>query len=162
VRRDAGQVLLGAILLFVGGFFILRDLGYVRGENILMFVGLGFIVSYLFAGRRAGLLVPGTILVAIGTFTSLQQMRFWHSGAGPGWFFILLGLAFAAIFVIDSAGRAEPTVWPLYPAAALCVFGLLALSVDSIPSLYRILGRDMWPVLLIVLGLVILFKPRSH
>ena len=161
MRRNSGQIVMGLVLLFLGGFFLLNNLGFLRGEAFLVFLGLAFVGAYLLTGRQVGFLVPGAVLVSLGLFAGLEQSRFfWGQRAGGGWFFMFMALAFAAVFIIDSLGRASPTTWALFPAAGLGLFGLILLGIDVVPrSLWRTTAT-WWPIVLILVGLLFLLKPK--
>ncbi len=161
MRRNSGQIVIGLVLLFLGGFFLLNNLGFLRGEAFLVFLGLAFVGAYVLTGRQVGFLVPGAVLVALGLFSSLEQSRFfWGRQAGGGWFFIFMALAFAAVFVVDSLGRPSPTTWALFPAAGLGLFGLFVIGMDVLPrSLWRA-SATWWPAILILVGVLFLVRPR--
>jgi hypothetical protein len=160
MRRNMGQILVGLILLFLGGFFLLSNFGLLRGEGFLIFLGLAFVAAYVLAGRNVGLLVPGTVLVATGAFSYFEHLRFLGVRSSGGWFFVFLGLAFAAVFVIDSPGRTHPPVWALFPAAGLGLFGLFVMATETLPRSFWRLSGTWWPAILILLGAAIALRPR--
>jgi len=157
--RNHGSIVFGVLLMFMGAFFLLNNFDYFRGEGFLIFLGLAFVAAYFLTGRPVGLLIPGFVLMAIGSFASVER-GFFGFKLGGGWFFIFLGSAFAAIFIVDSFGRATPTVWPLYPAAGLLLFGLFITAGEILPKQFWHLAGGWWPAVLILAGLIILLRPR--
>src|SRR5918911_2841917 len=114
-------------LITLGVVFLLGNLVPERGRGGLFVLGLGaaFLVGRLTTGRY-GYAVPAGLLIAIGTYTTLQDLRGSQPVGGAGLFFILLGLGFALIYAI---GLRPGAVWPLFPAAILVGLGLLMLGV---------------------------------
>lgn len=161
MRRNPGQTMIGFLLLFMGAFFLLSNHGLLRGEAFLLFLGLAFVAAYFCVGRNVALLIPGTVLVAVGSFAWLENMRFMGFRLSGGWFFIFLGLAFALVFIIDSVGRLEPTTWAIYPAAALMFFGFFVLAVDVLPRNWWRLAGVWWPAVLILLGVALILRPKN-
>lgn len=161
MKHNYGSVVFGLLLVFAGIFFLASNFGVLRGENFLIFLGLAFVVSYYFTGRQVGLLVPGFVLIALGSFFSLQHLWWFRPRQSGGWLFIFLGLAFAMVFIVDSVGRPHPTVWPLFPGAGLLVFGLIVTATEVLPRAFWHFTGTWWPALLILLGLAILLRP-SH
>ena len=161
MQRNPGQVMIGCLLLFMGGFFLLSNFGMLRGEAFLIFLGLAFVGAYFFSGRQVGLLIPGAVLTAVGSFAWFESMRLWRVRPSGGWFFVFLGLAFAMVFIVDSLGRPKPSTWALFPSAGLLLFGFFVLAVDVVPRTWWHMATTWWPVLLILLGALIMLKPRE-
>ena len=65
--------------------------------------------------------MPAGILAGFGGYVALEEAGALPSHGG-GWFFILLGLGFLAVYVI---GFRPAAIWPFFPAAALIGFGAL-------------------------------------
>jgi hypothetical protein len=79
-------------------------------------------------------------------------------GDDGGWFFILLGLGFLAVYVI---GLRPAAVWPLFPAAALTVFGAMLLGLVNVWPLAQFAWlASYWPLILIGVGLWLLVRDR--
>jgi hypothetical protein len=66
-------------------------------------------------------------------------------------FFAGLGLTFLALYLLPGPGGTRMT-WPLYPAAILLVFAAL-LFVGA-----TALGRYLWPLALILIGLFLIYR----
>ncbi len=146
-NRIVGLVLVGigaALLVMMG-----TDLG---GEVVLVVVGLGLLVAYA-TSRLYGLLIPGAIVTGLGVgLIAVGQGAPEAAGA------LGLGLGFAAIALIDrlrAPGRAG-WWWPLIPGGILVVTALPSLT--GLPEL----GRYLVPAALVVVGVLLLLRPRRH
>ncbi len=142
-------------LITLGVVFLLSQLVPDRGRGALIVFGLGaaFAVGRLTTGRY-GYAVPAGLLMALGVFIMVQefnvlglQTRGISSG---GLFFVLLGLGFAAVYVI---GLRPATIWPLFPAVILVGLGLVLLGAASLGPLASLSWiTSYWPVALVLLG----------
>jgi hypothetical protein len=154
-RRD--QPLLAALILIgLGLFFLIANFVPISGGWLLFALGIIFLVARVVTGRY-GFAVPAGVLLGIGTFVALAEAGVLLNGGG--WFFILLGLGFLAVYAI---GAIWSQVWPLYPAAALAAFGVLLLGVIDVRPLARLawLWTSWGPIVLIAIGLWILLSGR--
>lgn len=146
-RRDR-RIVAGVVLIVVGaGMLVLQVFEGIGEGGWLLFVGVLLIAGYLYK-RAYGLLVAGGIVAGIG----LGQVgeRVFATGAGMG--SIGLGLGFAAIYVIDRIYRGPTAWWPLIPGGILLVSGLSSLGGPFVG-----VTDYVWPTLLIVLGLALVF-----
>lgn len=101
--------------------------------------------------NHGGRVVAGLIIVAVGAGLLARKM-----GVDiPGWLFtwqvllIVLGFFFGAKSGFRGFGWTIPVL-----------IGLVMLVDEMMPGMY--LQRYLWPVLLIVAGLFMIFRPRSH
>ena len=134
-------------LITLGVVFLLSNLIPERGRGGLVVLGLGaaFLVGRVTTGRY-GYAVPAGILLALGTFISLQELQTLQGVRGGGPFFVLLGLGFALVYLIGSRPGA---VWPVFPAAVMIGLGLVlfgAASFGTLASLSWIVAY--WPAAL--------------
>ncbi len=140
---------LGIILIVAGLVWAMARVGVIEGPNFLLVLATILLASYFLTGYRTPLLVAGAVLAAIGLFADL--------GAEGYLFFMFLGGAFAAVYVIEYALHRGGT-WALYPAGGLVAFGLFVMFVQN--EEYAVwLGR-LWPIALIALGILLLI-PRK-
>src|SRR5438105_10193841 len=144
-------------LITLGVVFLLSNLVPERGRGGLVVLGLGaaFLIGRVTTGRY-GYAVPAGILLALGTFISLQELQTFQGVRGGGPFFVLLGLGFASIYVI---GARPGAVWPLFPATLMIGLGLVlfgAASLGALASMSWIVAY--WPAVLVLLGVWLLLR----
>lgn len=153
---------LGLALIVVG---IIGIFGYYFQFNIfsmsrlwplfLLVPGLAFEFGFFMEHKHAGLLVPGGILITLGFVFLFNTYTNWHF-AGQTWPFYVLAPA-VGLFQLFLFGNHNPGL--LIPVAVLttvAVFGFLGTTFSHI-------NRSLiWPVVLILVGLMFLFnKPSS-
>ena len=168
-KQKQHSVGLGVGLILLGILLLLSQFGLV-GQHIFMYVlAIGFLAAYQWAGGNQrygtiGFLIPGCVILAIALFSDIDRLT---SGLffGPGWFFLLLGAAFFAIYYVHTrvAGQDSGSrQWPLYPAGGLAGFGLFIAVVTQLEALQRA-GFLRWvvPVLLIVVGAYLLLRRQK-
>ena len=144
-------------LITLGVVFLLGNLIPQGSRSGLILLGLGaaFLVGRVTTGRY-GYAVPAGILIAIGTYLTLQDTQGPRTVQGGGWFFVLLGLGFALVYLF---GLRPSAVWPLFPATVLLGLALVLFGVGSLgllASLSWIVAY--WPMALVLLGLWLLFR----
>jgi hypothetical protein len=101
--------------------------------------------------------VPAGILLGFGSFVALSEQNLLPDQGG-GWFVVMLGLGFLAVYAI---GLRPAAVWPFYPAAALLVFGSLLLGlVAAWPLASLAWVGAYWPLVLVLVGLWLLLRDR--
>jgi hypothetical protein len=104
-----------------------------------------------------GFAVPAGILAGFGSFIALAEAG-WLPGNGGGWFFIMLGLGFVAVYLI---GLRPAIIWPFFPAAALIGFGaLLEGLLAAWPLAWLAWIASYWPLVLVAVGLWLLVRDR--
>ena len=153
---------IGLILIVVGGLILLGNLGFISGDLTLFVIGGAFLFFYGVSGksrteRKIGLLIPGMIVLAVGTFAFMDD----HFNVAPYWFFVSLGLAFLGIYLIHTR-YGQGGKWPLYPALGLFGFSVFVLLTTRF-NLNRMddLMSNLLPAAAIISGLVLLLKGRS-
>jgi hypothetical protein len=146
-------------LITLGVVFLLGNLVPERGRGGLFFAGLGaaFLIGRLTTGRY-GYAVPAGILIAIGAFSGLQELRIQDAPRGPGLFFVLLGLGFYLVYLI---GLRPTAVWPLFPATILVGLGVVLFGVSWLGPLAGFSWIvAYWPAALVLLGVWLLFRDQ--
>lgn len=152
----------GLILIGLGIVFLLGLL-FPIGNWVLIILGLGFFVAYL-VSRLDGLLWPAGILTGLGLGV-LAGSLLGGNGSLEG-AAILLGLAagFVAIYVIDRLYTPPSPVGALWAALGTGVAGFLVLAtaLGVLGESFWSLMAYAWPIILIVIGGLILFRSRSR
>ena len=159
----------GVLLLAAAVVLLISQLGYLPGELFLSFLGVGFCAAYFLMGGvkeygSVGFLIPGAILIALGSYALMENAL--SSVAGnESVFFIALSAAFVIVFIHtvrftekDHAGR----FWPVYPAGALLVlsgiiYGSNFISIDISAEIFNYI----WVIVLIIVGIKLLFSGRE-
>lgn len=141
-RTFFALLLIGAGVLFLlQQFSIFSDFGHY----VFLIIGGLFMYAYFStkAGYRAGFLIPGAILLGIGTGEVLQKynvLGLWQGANVSG---LALGLGFCLIWALERRHW-----WALIPGGILVV--------SSISGAFAI-GK-LWPVGLILLGVYLLYE----
>lgn len=170
MNNRRGYVVAGALLVILGGLFLLRNLGVLEfgifniGFMIAKFWPTLFLVipgllfhSVFFSGksRDAGLLVPGGILLVLGiTFQINMLFGMWHIM----WPFYIMSVA-VGLFELYVFGNREKGL--LIPVGILAGFSLFFFAGFSLRQLLSInVGQYVFPAVLILIGAAILLKGR--
>jgi hypothetical protein len=154
--NDAGRIVPALILIALGGVFLLGNVVPIGGATLFLGLGMAFLVAR-FVTQNYGLAVPAGILLGFGSFVALSEAGLLPGDDG-GWFFILLGLGFLAVYVI---GLRPSAVWPLFPAAVLTAFGAMLLGLVNLWPLAQFAWlASYWPLILIGVGLWLLVRDR--
>jgi len=157
-RRFGGLLLVAiGLLVLLTNIAPFRDLGFM----ILPVLGVCFLVWGFYTGRF-GFIIPGCILSGLGIGVVLTQslvnLNSPASGAP-----VVLGLAagFLGISLLGLYFERQRVWWPLIPGGILGLVGVLMLLGDTGLQALTWLGT-IWPVILVVIGLYILFVPRRR
>ena len=117
----------------------------------MIVMGVAFVVWAALA-RTAGLLVPGGVILGVGT-------GLWLRGAyGPAAFLLSLAAGFLLISVLSLAlfGRGgRSTWWTVWPAGGLTIAAAAVGGGPEVRELFRAL-RDYWPYALLVAALALI------
>lgn len=146
---DANRIV-GVVLIGVGAALLLIMTTDVGGEVVFVVLGLGFLLAYA-STRLYGLLIPGAILTGLG-----GGLLAAGQGAPDAAGVLGLGLGFVMIALVDrlrAPGRAG-WWWPFIPGGILVVTSLPALT--GLPEL----GPYLVPVALVIVGVLLLVRPR--
>ncbi len=164
IDMKPGDERIGPVIMIVIGVLALIAMlteSEVVGLLILPALGLVFLV-WGFMSHRFGLVVPGCILTGIGVPVFLSEQVLNISGEDTGGLVVLgLGLGFAAMTLIAPMMREKRLLWPLIPAAILGIVGVLLIIGGEALKVLETAGR-FWPVILLVIGVYLLLKPREH
>ena len=150
----------GIVIILMGILFLLHELDIIVdigafGYLFLIVPGIG--LWFLFFSRRGrrgieGLLIPGTILTLLGAFFLYQEITEWkYSGETSFIYIIIVALSFFAAHYFGTRSRGF-----LVPAWILIIVSLIILFTTTIKWDF------IWPTILIVFGLWLLFKPKRR
>jgi hypothetical protein len=150
-RRRPGLPWIGVFLIVFGALLILertfpeyRNLGNVT----VLAAGLTSLVVWLI--RRGNVaLYAGALLTALALPGTIEGLGY---DLGPGWGTLLIGLAFAFIALVRAA-RGGGWGWQAFWGGILALLGASQIAVGDLAGL-------VLPMVLVVLGIVLLARPR--
>jgi hypothetical protein len=155
------------VLILIGVLILLGNMGMLEGELALFIISMGLFGGYILTGGRnrsgsIGFLIPACILLMIGIFTYLENSGNIKALEGS-LFFFMLGTAFFIIYFINNYKRTDMTFgsknWPVITGSSVYAFGTLVFLFESyeIPFV-KILLQNLWPIGLILAGIIIIIK----
>ncbi len=155
------QNLLGFILVGLGIYFLLLNTGVLGGDFFLLFLAAAFIAAYFALGRNLGMLIPGTVIGAIGTFSVVEDAGIIPGDGGP-LFLLFLGIAFLLVWLIHTLPYGEGwggKNWPLFPGGILALLGVAFYIEDNLSLRERLAPvAPYWPLILIAVGVWVLWQ----
>ena len=153
------RIFFGIVLILAGVLWLVKPHIELSGGTFLAGLGLLFLCLWMFFSKY-GFLVPGGILLGLGV--GLWTGRTAGEGAGRILFFLCFGAGFILIVLLDRVKRSKSPLWPLIPGGVLTGIGayMAAERQGWIPPGMVIYLKYLWPVLLILLGLYLLFKRK--
>jgi hypothetical protein len=143
----------GFVLLGLTGTIIIDDLipgtqGDWGGAVFLGGIALGFWAVYLASPENWWAVIPGGVLLTLALIAGLSSV--FEGLEMGGVFFFGMGLTFALLAILPTPeGR---LTWAMIPAAALLLAGALVFAAAAQLINY------LWPVLLILGGLYLLYR----
>lgn len=144
-KQRRSRVVSGVTLIGIGLLLFWLNRVEDIADSVLFFViGSLFLGAYLYS-KNYGLLIPGCLLLGLGTGTLLERIdrldQPWQVGLGAG---------FVAIFLIALLYEKQAHWWPLIPG------GILLISAFAIgEELMQFLFSGGWPLVLVVIGVII-------
>lgn len=155
-QHPASTWVAGVILIAIGCVIAAVTWFGAGGEIAVLVIGLVFLVVYA-VSRTYGFLIPGGIMTGLGLGILAQPL--FPSGYDGAPVLIGLGAGFVAIYVVDElVTRKVNRWWPLVPGLGLLTIGTL-IAAGAYGAL-DVVGTYAVPVLLIVLGVWFLVRPR--
>ncbi len=142
-----GTILLALGLLILFGVFIPRLADRWGGPFFLAGISLAFWLVYIMTPQNWWAIIPGGVLLTLAAVAAIPGDA---GDLGGALFFLGMALTFFALWLIPVNGRRM--TWPWIPAVVLAVLGLVVLFANT--SLFNF----VWPVLLILGGLVLLAR----
>lgn len=147
MRSSNRNIVLGVLLILLGVFFLLQNLDvihiYTWWPIILILIGIGFFMVWAGDRRQTGVLLPAVILIVLGC-------QFWFIHAAWPIYILAPALGFWAMYFLG-----EQEIGLLAPAFILTILALVFWFQNSVLE-------DLWPILFIIAGLILLFWRRSE
>jgi hypothetical protein len=153
------RLVVGTILVLFGVVMLIETLTTWSLLATFVIPALGlFFAAWGCATRRAGLIIPGGILLGAGTGAALAAQSFTPAGGTDQGAIVVLCLAlgFAVITPLTWAFTERMHWWPLIPGGVLAFVGISLLGGDWGMQALIWLGR-LWPIVLIITGAVLLW-----
>jgi len=162
-QKKNGKFVWGIILVCVGFLLMLSNLGVVPSLGrliglfwplIIIFMSLMFHFGYYTNRNNAGLLVPGGILLTVGIVC--QASMLWDL-----WGFLWPGFILApavGLFELYIFGNREKGL--LIPVTILSGISLIFFSMNF--RALGLFGKYLIPIILIIVGILVLFKNRNQ
>lgn len=148
--RRPGVPWIGIFLVVFGGLLVLDQVLPDRnlGDILLLAAGLASLVAWAIR-RSTFLLYAGAFLTAAAIPGTLRGLGF---AIGAGWGTLAFGIAFLFVAVV-AAARGGGWGWQVVVGAVLLALGASEIAVPNLASI-------VLPVLLIVVGITLLVRPR--
>ncbi|MGI8928787.1 MAG: hypothetical protein ACR2H0_04900 [Candidatus Limnocylindrales bacterium] len=149
---------LGILLVLVGIALLVQAAlppnTITAGTVLLLAIGAAMIAGWLFGGSWFAA-IPGLLLLALGVARLISELKLY---SGPGITALSLAGAFVLIWAIGLA-RERRSRWPLVAAVILGIIGLIQVfgQLSNIPEL-----GVVWPVVIIVVGVLLLISARRR
>jgi hypothetical protein len=146
-KRNRDRTILALALIGGGLLFLLDGFSFFPsfGEMVLLLIGGIFMYAYFSSkpGYNVGFLIPGAILLGIGTGSILENIGIVNAVFGNSISGIMLGLGFCTIWFFE-----RKHWWALIPG------GIILLG--SLSSMFRLFA--LWPLVLVALGIFLLYE----
>lgn len=149
------RVSTGVVLIILGALALLGNLGFadIFGEGIVAIIGIVFLALY-YLGRTSWAIFPGAFTAPVGVVIFLAarglDMDAWWPLfiAAPGLSFLLIRFS------------APGNDWAIFPGSILVLIAGVMFSFSShlLSWAYVGLVGKIWPVVLILIGLWLVFR----
>jgi len=112
-RRRVSRLIGGVLLLFLGGLFVLQNLGYVKAGNLddywpLLLIWIGVTRMW----TRGGHFASGLVLLLMGVFFLLDRLDVFWIPMRQLWPVVLIVLGLGLIADVLIARRGRPALTP--------------------------------------------------
>ena len=148
----------GLVLLAISLIYILNEYAF-PGVNIKSFLFLwifGIISLVLYSRQRSkGLLMFGTILPALGTYSLIEELSY----RNVSWtLYLLFGIAFFVIYLVGY--KSSGIEWPKHLSLAMIVVSILFLinTKTAMEIKFWKFINYLWPIIIILLGIRIIYN----
>ncbi|MFW5788184.1 MAG: hypothetical protein ACOC21_01140 [Halanaerobiales bacterium] len=157
---------LGLILIILGVVWLLESMFIIRVDLTLIIIASFLGILYYLSGnnssrRSLGLLIAASVVLMVGIHSILNDL--YYLGAWDGiLFFFLLGSAFWLVYFLHTRhveGRTGGG-WPSYVGWALYAFAGFIYLVEYV-GISQGIFKYIWPIALIVVGLLIVLRNKN-
>lgn len=141
-----GFILVGVGINIFMGHFMGTVASNISGAIFLTFVGLPFIMIYLFHHNHWWAIIPGGVLLTLAGMNLVTN----NPALEGGLFFLGLAVTFGLVYLLPKpSGRLK---WALYPAGIMLLVGII--SVLGATNLLGYIG----PLALLIIGGYVLYR----
>ncbi len=158
-KRFNMRAVWGILIIVIGVVFLVNELGLdvSVGEYwpvFLLLPGLFFWMMFLSKREQSGIegvLIPGTILTLLGAYFFYMNAIDWKRSSETSFIYTLIvSLAFFSAYYFGNKARGY-----IIPAWIL-------LAISAIVFFATVTEYYIWPIVLIIFGVWLLFKPRNN
>ncbi|NCC31627.1 MAG: hypothetical protein EOM24_06310 [Chloroflexia bacterium] len=155
------QHVVGGMLLIGAGIALILAQFFNLGIWVLLMLGVGFTVAGIVT-RQAGWFIPGGILNGIGLGVLLIESGMVSGEPTEGAAFLLaFALGWASITLFTRLFSDKAMLWPLIPGGIMALIGgALFLGEVGLGMLSTL--NYIWPLLLVIGGLMIIVRSRQQ
>jgi len=156
-RRKWWGLALGSTCLFMAYVFFVQSYFWLDDETIgvaiFWIAGATFLGGFLSKREEWGLIIPAGVSFTLGfvVFSEIYNLNTSHVDGG---FYLFLGLAITFGVLYFMSNEKRRLSWAAYPALALFFIAIIIGFTDK----YSLVEDFFVPALLIILGLILLFK----
>lgn len=158
-RGGRGFPWLGVLLVLLGVGLLAQYVfpALTLGTLVLLAIGLAFIAGWVIGGSWFSM-IPGVLIGALGVAELIEDLALLGPAGDdvPGLASSALAIGFLVIWLIGYL-RGRRSTWPLWGAAIFGLIGVAQLSgrLVGLPEL-----NFLWPVLIIIVGVLLLMNAR--
>ncbi|HWH23313.1 MAG TPA: hypothetical protein VNW68_00300 [Candidatus Limnocylindria bacterium] len=154
--RGRGFPWLGVLLVLIGLGLLIQYLFPTVGVGtlVLLAIGLAFLAGWLFGGSWFSM-IPGALLVALAVARLIEELGLY---VGPGVTALSLAGGFLFIWLVAQTANRR-FGWAAWAAAIFGLIGIVQISgrLTGVPEL-----GAFWPIVIIVVGIVLLWSARRR
>jgi hypothetical protein len=155
-RESRDAIAWGVLLIAIGGGAFALQFFPQFGNIVVLAIGLALLVVFAIR-RRYPALVPGAIMTGLGAGIFAADLGLFPGVDTGGVIVTGLGLGFLAIWALSSLTNVEGHhPWPLVPGTILTTVGVALVLGGVFEDLIL-----LWPLILVVLGVIILARSGS-
>ncbi len=154
--RDNWKLILGGALLFIGFVIFNAGMGLIDDDFIGVFflwaIALAFLSVYVKNPKIWWPIIPGGVLLTIGTMVAIEQV-WWSLGDLNGvFFFVGIGATFGYLYKIRN--EENKLAWAKWPAVAALALSVVVFAGET----FRNAEDYIFPILLIGVGLFLIAR----